>query len=121
MIVRYEDLHTQTEAEMRKILSFLCLDVSKYDFQTALNLPVVGSSTFKRPAGKVQWIPVMKTEEFDPLARASDWTRAMHERFNWIAGINWNNWGIQRKRFKAVTCYGRYGIWQRMPCGPSKG
>jgi hypothetical protein len=86
MIVRYEDLHANTETEILKILDFLGLDSAKYDFQTALNLPVVGSSTFKRQSEKLSWLPVSKTPDFDPLNRAGDWTRAQHERFNWLAG-----------------------------------
>jgi hypothetical protein len=112
MIVRFEDLHTQTETEMRKILSFLELDVEKYDFRTALNLPVVGSSTFKRPPGKVQWMPVMKTAEFDPLARANQWTRVQHERFNWIAGNQLEQLGYIRKVYTGQRF--RWRIWNRV-------
>lgn len=86
LIVRFEDLHSHTEAEMRRILAFLGLNTERYSFAGALNIPVVGSSTFKRPPGNVRWLPVKKTPDFDPLARASEWTRATHERFNWIAG-----------------------------------
>jgi len=86
LIVRFEDLHSRTEAEMRRILIFLGLSTEDYNFEAALNLPVVGSSTFKRPPGKVSWLPVRKTPDFDPLARASEWTRATHERFQSLAG-----------------------------------
>jgi hypothetical protein len=86
LIVRFEDLHSRTEAEMRRILAFLGLSTVEYSFESALNLPVVGSSTFKRPPGNVRWLPVKKTPDFDPLARASEWTRANHERFNRLAG-----------------------------------
>lgn len=86
LIVRFEDLHSRTEAEMRRVLAFLGLSTETYDFEGALNLPVVGSSTFKRPPGKVSWLPVRKTVDFDPLERASEWTRADHERFNRLAG-----------------------------------
>jgi hypothetical protein len=86
LVVRFEDLHSRTEAEMRRILAFLGLSSETYPFEHALDLPVVGSSTFKRPPGNVRWLPVKKTTDFDPLARASEWTRASHERFNWVAG-----------------------------------
>jgi hypothetical protein len=99
MIVKYEDLHTETETEMRKILPFLGLDSGQYDFQMALNLPVVGSSTFKRTEEKVKWLPVMKTAEFNPLARADEWPRSMHERFNWLAGKHLEQLGYRMSTF----------------------
>jgi hypothetical protein len=86
LIVRFEDLHSRTEAEMRRILTFLGLRTEDYNFEAALHLPVVGSSTFKRPPGKVSWLPVRKTADFDPLGRASEWTRATNERFDTLAG-----------------------------------
>ena len=70
---------------MRRILSHLDLDPLRYDFTAAGNVPVVGSSTFKRGAGPVHWLPVRKTDEFNPLARADHWNRKTHERFNWLA------------------------------------
>jgi len=99
LIVRYEDLFTQTESEMRRILNYLRLDVAEYDFEAAQNLPVVGSSTFKRTREKVQWLPVRKTVEFDPLSRAKDWARAWHERFNWIAGRQSEELGYTLKKY----------------------
>jgi hypothetical protein len=95
LIVKYEELHTQTEQEMRKILSFMDLDPDKYDFEKASNMPVVGSSVFKRSDKAVSWLPVIKTTDFDPLARASGWTRKQHERFNRIAGPQLEYFGYQ--------------------------
>jgi len=92
-IVRYEDLHTETDETMRTLFPFLGLDAGVYDFDRARNLPVVGSSTFKRPAGPLSWTPVSKTPAFDPLAHARDWPRAWHERFNWLAGRQMNERG----------------------------
>lgn len=85
LIIKYENLHANTEKEILNILEFLELDASKYDIQQALNLPVVGSSVFKRGDGRVHWTPVQKTEAFQPLKRAANWTRKQHERFNWLA------------------------------------
>lgn len=85
LVVKYEDLHTDTEAEMRKILNYLELDAGQYDFKAAANLPVVGSATFKRGEAGVHWMPVKKTDEFKPTERAAGWTRAQHERFNRLA------------------------------------
>ena len=95
LIVKYEELHTQTEQEMRKILLFMDLDPDKYDFKKALDMPVVGSSVFKRGDKAVSWLPVVKTADFDPLARASGWTRKQHERFNRIAGPQLEHFGYR--------------------------
>lgn len=85
LVVKYEDLYLDTEREMRNIFRFLGLDPEKYDFDKASNLPVVGSSVFKRDGSKVHWQPIDKTPEFDPMARTAAWTRWQHERFNWLA------------------------------------
>jgi hypothetical protein len=85
LVVKYEDLHTDTGVEMRKILNYLELDTGQYDFKAAANLPVVGSATFKRGEAGVHWMPVKKTDEFKPTERADGWTRAQHERFNRLA------------------------------------
>ena len=94
-IVKYETLHTQTVQEVSRVLDFLNLDVLDFlnldtsycPFQTALNLPIVGSSTFGRMKREpVSWEQVPKTAEFNPLDRASDWTVADHKKFEQIAG-----------------------------------
>jgi hypothetical protein len=87
LIVRYEDLHQNTEHEMRRVLAFLELDVTRYDFDAMRNVPVVGSSTFKRGEDGVHWLPVRKTADFDPLARATGWTLELHARFHDLAGV----------------------------------
>src|SRR5262245_48467855 len=93
-LIRYEDLVQDVESEMRRILFFLGLDIEHYDFEAARELPVVGSSSFKRGVGPVHWLPVRKTSDFRPLERAGDWTRSQHERFNWIC-----------KDYLKVFCY----------------
>jgi protein-tyrosine sulfotransferase len=99
LIVKCEDLHAQTESEMRKILQFLELDCESYPFEKSLDLPVVGSSEFKRGRGGVHWLPVRKTGNFNPLARAASWERAEHERFNWLAKNELIELGYEAKEF----------------------
>lgn len=99
LIVKYENLHAQTENEMRRILQFLRLDCESYPFEKSLDLPVVGSSEFKRGRGGVHWLPVRKTEDFNPLARAASWRRAEHERFNWLAKDELIALGYEPKEF----------------------
>lgn len=86
LIVRYEDLQQNTEAEMRKILPFLNLDSANYDFAAMHELPVFGSSQLVTEGKqKVHW-EGNKFENFEPTKRWQHWDQTLHERFNWIAG-----------------------------------
>lgn len=98
-IMRYEELHRDPSLQMRELLPFLELDMASYDFARAEQVPVIGSSTFKRDGGKVRWVPVAKTADFNPLARADGWSRAQHERFNWLAGDSARALGYTLKTF----------------------
>jgi hypothetical protein len=86
LIVRYEGLWNHLPDELNRIFDFLDLDPEVYDFNAAGNLPVRGSSVFGRGSGKVHWLPVERTADFNPLARWTHWNRLMHKRFNWLAG-----------------------------------
>jgi len=106
LVVRYEDLYTNTEAELRKVMLFLRLDPNVYDFERARNLPVRGSSSLRQEGAEwrqsfvapgIHWNAVPKTAEFRPLERWSYWSRAKHERFNWIAGKCLVAFGYEKK------------------------
>ena len=108
VIIKYEDLYNDPERELRKILSFLRLDVGAYNLTAAVNLPLRGSSSLRREAGDVwrkgvapgiHWAAVQKTAEFNPLTRWSYWSRAKHERFNWIAGNYLSELGYARRSY----------------------
>jgi hypothetical protein len=88
LFVRYEDLITRPEDELGRVFRYLDLDPEMFDFERALDRPIRGSSTI-RPNGsgeKVSWQPVEKTDDFDPLGRARQWTDVQHARFNHMAG-----------------------------------
>jgi Sulfotransferase family len=96
LIVRYEDVYQNVESELRRIFSFLGLDPEVYDYSAAANAPVRGSCAVRAETPKarkdfwvadgVHWNPTPKPADFNPLVRWHDWSRAKHERFNWIAG-----------------------------------
>jgi hypothetical protein len=87
VVVRYEDLVGAREATLRGLLAFLELDAAAYDFERAARLPVRGSSTLRSaPGAPVDWQPLARPAAFDPLARFADWSPALHERFDWLAG-----------------------------------
>jgi protein-tyrosine sulfotransferase len=109
LIVRYEDLVTDTESQVRQILYFLGLDLDRYNFQAARNVPVVGSSTFKRGDGPVHWFPMRKTADFNPLARADHWRRAQHERFNWLAAEQLKAFGYEPKTYATNNAF--WTLW----------
>lgn len=85
-VVRYEDLLQRPETELRRLFEFTGLDPERFDFERARNVPVRGSSTFQRGEDGVDWEPVARTEDFQPLRRWRDWPAERHDRFNWLAG-----------------------------------
>jgi hypothetical protein len=66
LLVRYEDLVSDTEAALRKVFTFLNFEPDHYDFEAAKNLPIFGSSESKASHGNVHWNKVEKTERFAP-------------------------------------------------------
>jgi len=85
LLVRYEDLLKDLKAEMSRIFAFLEMDAGLYNQETAAQLPVRGSSVFGTDHGQVNWKPMAKTSDFNPLGRWADWSRAKCERFSWLA------------------------------------
>lgn len=104
LIVRYEDLCADTKKTMTKILSFVGLDVKRYDFDTALNMYVAGSSELNVSGNEMHWRLLEKKADFNPLTRWEYWGRSLHERFNWVVGdcleqFGYNKQEQQRYRF----------------------
>jgi hypothetical protein len=100
LTVKYEDLCNNLENELGRIFDFLGLNPKKYDFATAINLPVRGSSVFRGTRPKeYHWDPVEKTPDFKPVGRWNNWSRSTHERFNWIAGEKLVALGYEEKNF----------------------
>ena len=97
-IVRYEDLWSNLDEELRRLLLFLDLDAGRYDFEEARHLPVRGSSAVRDQGDDVHWEPVKRRSDFDPMSRWRHWSRAQHERFNWVAGRYLEQLGYQPQR-----------------------
>ena len=100
LIVRYEEVWNNLEEEVTKILQFLDLEKETYDFETALNLPVRGSSSARANSDKLTWKGVEKPQDFNPLERWRTWDRERHDRFNWIAGYYMEAFGYELKQDK---------------------
>jgi hypothetical protein len=97
-VIRYEDLFRDTAGELKELLEFLRLDPSTYDFESAVDTPVRGSSTYGQDDKDVDWEPVEKGEDFDPLRRWDSWSDARLDRFHWIAGEELRALGYSTER-----------------------
>ena len=87
LMVRYEDLFSAPEPQLRRIFDYTGVDPERYNYAAAGHLPLYGSSERAEPGGKgLHWDPVERGAGFDPLARFRHWDQARHDRFNWIAG-----------------------------------
>ncbi len=107
LVVRYEDLVTDLDGELRRILAFLKLSPARYDFDEARALPVRGSSALKSAGQTLHWTPVAKSHDFNPLDRASGWTARQHRQFARKAGY------LQELLGYPVTCDTSPGFWGR--------
>lgn len=106
LIVKYEDLWNDVEYELRKIFDFCRLDPNQYDFNSAKNQPIRGSSVYYgEKHSDVHWQPVKKTNDFDPTERWSHWSRSLHEQFITISGKNLHKLGYEPKHFKQNSFY----------------
>jgi protein-tyrosine sulfotransferase len=113
LIVRYEELCLNLEREMRRILAFLEMNIDTYDFQKAANLPVLGSCEVRKGgSNEIHWDAVVKTADFSPLHRYDRWSRAVHERFNWIAGAWQTELGYEVTHFEGNRFL--WSTWNRL-------
>jgi hypothetical protein len=85
-IVKYEDVVAKPREELTSLLDFCDLDAARFDFDRAVDAPVIGSSFARADGGKMTWQPLEREEGFDPTARHSSWRRSQHERFEHVAG-----------------------------------
>jgi hypothetical protein len=85
-IVKYEDIVAEPRAQLETLLQFCELDPARFDFDAAVDAPVIGSSFVRTDGGKLTWKPRQREEGFDPTARHSSWRRTQHERFEHVAG-----------------------------------
>jgi len=56
----------------------------------------------------VHWLPVEKTNDFDPINRTKHWSRMQHERFNWLAADELKYFDYKPK------CYAGNKIWWKI-------
>lgn len=87
LLLKYEDVYNDTPLTIRKILSFLALDVAEFDWDAAASLGISGSSETVDKFGEVSWQQkVAKTDNFKPLERYKSWPQSRQLRYSWLAG-----------------------------------
>ncbi|WP_431045388.1 sulfotransferase family protein [Streptomyces sp. P1-3] len=86
LLLRYEDLVTGTERELRRVFAALGADPEAYDYAGVASLPVRGSSVARGGAREVHWEPVARPESFDPLSHHPAWEPARLAAFAEVAG-----------------------------------
>lgn len=99
IIVKYEALLDNLEAEMRQIFGFLELDPELYDFDATNRLPVMNSSQFCD--GSWQRTLAENSEDFNFKKRWNYWDPFMHQQFNHIAGDYMTKLGYEILQFGA--------------------
>ena len=86
-IVKYQELFSRTEDELRRIFAWLALPIDDYDFDAGISATIIGSSdVVADKSSAVHWRPVEKNRGFDPLGRASMLSAYQKSRFAWMAG-----------------------------------
>lgn len=86
LVVRYEDLVSDFEATVARVLEFTHLDPDGFDEVKAADLPVLGSSFLRDRDGPVTWDPIPRPADFQPNDRFRNWSRWKRQRFHWLAG-----------------------------------
>ena len=109
-IVRYEDLYQDVETTLRGAFELLGLDPEVYDYETAADLPVRGSSVFRgKEQDDVNWKPVPRDAAFDPTRRFRHWGRGQHEQFNRLAGEQLGRLGYEPRSFQSNRLW--WALW----------
>lgn len=86
LVVRYEDLVSDLESELRRVFDACSLDPSVYDFDAAAELPLRGSSRYLGSTGRPHWEPVRKPPDFDAQETWRSWSVPLQHEFNLVAG-----------------------------------
>lgn len=86
-VLKYEDLVNNPKATIENLLGYLSLDPTIYDFDTAVNLPLRGSSDMVARDGFIDWDPHPKHAGFSPIGRwKQTWSKDDIAEFETIAG-----------------------------------
>ena len=73
LLVRYEDLFSAPDIELRRVFLFLGVECKAYDFGYSRNSDVIGSSELRRHSSKIHWSKVPREKNFSPNSRYESW------------------------------------------------
>ena len=106
LIVKYENLIISFENEVKRILNFCDLDITKYNFSAENNITLFGTSTKNiNNEDDFKWEKKEKPKNFNPLSRANNWKKIKHIRFNYTCGKNAKKLGYELKYSKKNIIY----------------
>ncbi|MEZ4914703.1 MAG: sulfotransferase [Chitinophagales bacterium] len=110
LLVKYEDLFSDTTTKLQEILQFCKLDATKYNWDAMKKLPIRGSSTLTQKTDKVHWQAVEKTANFNPLARANHWSRWQNYRYHWLCAETEKALGYKIEPIAKSPLYYSYNV-----------
>lgn len=85
IIVRFEDMVADQEAEICRVLPAIGLDPTDYPFEQLAQLPIFGSSAGKRN-GAWRWQRTTRDASFKPVGRFANWPEHRKRAFERLAG-----------------------------------
>jgi hypothetical protein len=85
-LVHYEDLFKDPLATVKKLATLLDIDIKSFDPSQINNINLYGSSTHFGNKNKINWEPVSKPKDFQPLGKWKSWNPWKRLMFNAIAG-----------------------------------
>ncbi|MGF1700550.1 sulfotransferase [Photobacterium makurazakiensis] len=86
MLVKYEDLLTNTGEQINQMFNFIGVEEDSVSINDVKTLKISGSSEVKNTQAEVNWSAVPMNENFKPLERFSSWSQSKRRRFDWVAG-----------------------------------
>jgi len=95
LLLKYEDLYSAPRPTLERLLTFLHLDPGPYDFESAIGLPIRGSSVPEDAPDSAPGSAPQAGDPRSPMQRAAGWDRWKHERFNRVAGASLAALGYQ--------------------------
>ena len=88
IIVKYEDLFTDTTNKLKEIFNYLNVDSEEYPYDKLEKIPIQGSSDAKDENESWEYKNIEKNNNFKPLNRSENWSFIRKWRFNWKCGKN---------------------------------
>lgn len=83
LIVHYEDLYLKPRSCIPDILEWIGVTPSSYNWNAFDHMPVRGSSFLRDKSRQINFTQgVAKTNDFSPVGRSTDWSRAMIRYYN---------------------------------------